>query len=106
MHEDHSYGSTQTFMMEKGYTVATDIEGIYKANADDNGVLETSFDLGLLSLFNEETGGDIITYLTMSCVNDEAIVKAHIPAVPVPAAFWLFGTALLGFVGMSRRTRV
>jgi hypothetical protein len=26
--------------------------------------------------------------------------------VPVPAAIWLFGTALIGFVGMSRRTRV
>jgi hypothetical protein len=27
-------------------------------------------------------------------------------AVPVPAAIWLFGTALLGFVGMSRRRKV
>jgi hypothetical protein len=26
--------------------------------------------------------------------------------VPVPAAVWLFGTALIGFVGMSRRTAV
>ncbi|MCP4768227.1 MAG: VPLPA-CTERM sorting domain-containing protein [Gammaproteobacteria bacterium] len=26
--------------------------------------------------------------------------------VPVPAAVWLFGTALIGFVGMSRRTKV
>jgi len=24
--------------------------------------------------------------------------------VPVPTAFWLFGTALFGFVGLSRRT--
>jgi hypothetical protein len=30
----------------------------------------------------------------------------NISAVPVPAAFWLFGTALIGFIGMSRRTRV
>lgn len=106
MHEDHSYGSTQTFRMEKGYELADDIEGKYIPNSDDNGVLETSFDLSLLSLFNEQTGGRIITYLTMSCVNDEAIVEAHIPAVPVPAAFWLFGTALVGFIGISRRTRV
>ena len=27
-------------------------------------------------------------------------------AVPVPAAFWLFGSALVGFIGMSRRTKV
>jgi len=26
--------------------------------------------------------------------------------IPVPAAFWLFGTALIGFVGMSRRRKV
>jgi hypothetical protein len=24
--------------------------------------------------------------------------------VPVPAAFWLFGTALIGFIGFSRKT--
>jgi hypothetical protein len=29
-----------------------------------------------------------------------------IPQVPVPAAFWLFGTALIGFVGLSRRRKV
>jgi hypothetical protein len=26
--------------------------------------------------------------------------------VPIPAAFWMFGTALVGFVAMSRRTKV
>jgi hypothetical protein len=26
--------------------------------------------------------------------------------IPVPAAVWLFGTALIGFVGMSRKTKV
>jgi len=30
----------------------------------------------------------------------------QINVVPVPAAFWLFGTALIGFVGMSRRRKV
>ena len=30
----------------------------------------------------------------------------RIPAVPVPAAVWLFGTALIGFIGISRRTKV
>ena len=30
----------------------------------------------------------------------------HINPVPVPAAVWLFGTALIGFVGMSRRRKV
>ena len=31
---------------------------------------------------------------------------SHISEVPVPAAFWLFGTALIGFIGFSRRTAV
>ena len=29
-----------------------------------------------------------------------------VSAVPVPAAVWLFGSALIGFVGMARRTTV
>ena len=32
--------------------------------------------------------------------------SGSIPAVPVPAAFWLFGTALVGFIGISRRRKV
>ena len=32
---------------------------------------------------------------------------AYTPSVvPVPAAIWLFGTALIGFIGISRRTKV
>ena len=31
---------------------------------------------------------------------------SHVSVVPVPAAFWLFGTALLGFIGFSRRTNI
>ena len=75
-------------------------------DGDDDYLLEGSFDLGLLSLFDEQTGGRIITYLTMSCVNDEAIAIGDIAAVPLPSAVWLFGSALLGFIGFSRRTQV
>lgn len=38
--------------------------------------------------------------------NDYAFAAVTVSAVPVPAAFWLFGTALIGFVGMSRRRKV
>jgi len=106
-HESHSYGSTETFRLDGGKLLAEGIQAIFTPpTSGDNGVLEGSFDLSLLSLFDEAKGGDVITYLTMSCVNDEAIVDAHISAVPVPAAFWLFGSALIGFIGISRRTRV
>lgn len=102
---------SDTFRMNNATPESKVLTGKYSAlekdgPRNDEYVLEGSFDLGLLSLFNEHTGGRIITYLTMSCTNDEAIVYADIAAVPVPAAFWLFGTALLGFIGISRRTAV
>jgi hypothetical protein len=39
---------------------------------------------------------------------DPKLIQDGIAAVPVPipAAFWMFGTALIGFVAMSRRTKV
>jgi hypothetical protein len=39
-------------------------------------------------------------------LSDEARGLPPISTVPVPAAFWLFGSALIGFIGMSRRTSV
>jgi len=33
-------------------------------------------------------------------------IYGTVSAIPVPAAFWLFATALLGFVGLSRKTRI
>ncbi|MCP4332673.1 MAG: hypothetical protein GY785_08460 [Gammaproteobacteria bacterium] len=103
---------TDTFRMENGEAIGgqvftgkitADSDG---SDGDDDYVLEGSFDLSLLSLFNEETGGRIITYLTMSCANDEAIVVGDVSPVPLPSAVWLFGSALIGFIGVSRRTRV
>ncbi len=37
-------------------------------------------------------------------MSDEAFMIPQV--VPVPAAVWLFGTALIGFIGFSRRTNV
>jgi len=36
----------------------------------------------------------------------QVALYGNISAVPVPAAFWLFGTALIGFIGLSRRTQI
>jgi hypothetical protein len=33
-------------------------------------------------------------------------IVGNLSPVPVPAAAWLFGTALIGFIGLSRRTGV
>jgi len=37
---------------------------------------------------------------------DVAYVGAAINAVPVPAAVWLFGSGLLGLIGIARRKTV
>lgn len=102
----HSWSTTETFKMEGGKLLANDIKGVYSENGADNNILEGSFDLSLLSLFDQKTGGNVISYLTMSCTNDEAIVYSDVSPVPIPASAWLFGSALLGFVGMSRRRKV
>jgi hypothetical protein len=47
-----------------------------------------------------------ITFGTCGGPDQEPCVPPSIPAVPVPAAFWLFGTALIGFIGISRRRKV
>jgi len=38
--------------------------------------------------------------------SDSYQLNVSLSEVPVPTAFWLFGTALVGFIGFSRRTTV
>jgi hypothetical protein len=54
-------------------------------------------DLTLANFWND-TGGSI-SYIAI-------YGNTKISSVPAPAALWLFGTALLGFIGISRSTRV
>jgi hypothetical protein len=72
--------------------------------------------LGYLSDLNESqanSGGFWIqlgfgsTYTSTGSNTPEYLTaELTVAPVPVPAAIWLFGTALIGFVGMSRRTVV
>ena len=45
-------------------------------------------------------GGNATTLLTAFSVT------AELAPVPIPAAAWLFGSGLLGLVGMARRKKV
>jgi hypothetical protein len=65
--------------------------------------------------FSMAMGNDYLIRLTGTSGDDgnytmqlaaAPIPSAKLPAVPIPAAIWLFGTALIGFVGMSRKTTV
>ena len=48
---------------------------------------------GCLVNINEDLDSPVLTWARWSAVN----------VIPVPAAIWLFGSALAGFVGLSRR---
>jgi hypothetical protein len=69
--------------------------------SSDGSNFATVGDLGLALAFNltGSSAGLVINY-------DTQPNPAPMLAVPVPAAVWLFGTALIGFVGMSRRRKV
>ena len=56
----------------------------------------------------ENTSGGTLTVDLGSSTNNYSHWSEYGPvsAVPVPAAAWLFGTALIGFIGFSRRTKV
>jgi len=56
-------------------------------------------DLSLANFWNDVGGS--ISYIAIY-----GKIDGTISAVPAPAAFWLFGTALLGFIGIARSTRV
>jgi hypothetical protein len=62
----------------------------FSFSAFEQALLENDFRIGLhVRSFGEASA----SFVTVS-------------AIPVPAAFWLFGTALIGFVGFSRRRSV
>jgi hypothetical protein len=45
-------------------------------------------------------------WIGTASISYAALYSPAISQVPVPAAFWLFGTALMCFIGLSRSTRV
>ena len=70
---------------------------------------DTILDLSGGACIYNEPGPDDATEYQPYLVNDEPLCKidtGDIPPIPVPAAFWLFGTALIGFVGYSRRRKI
>ena len=88
-----------------GATSTKTFSGLWTHNGHDNNVLEGGFDISWLSIFDPSVGGTLSTYLTMACVNDEALVHADVSAVPLPAAFWLFTPVFVGLIGFRRRLK-
>ena len=103
-------------------TTVTDIGGDRRFDANHNwapcctdgyaiGDLGSSF--LLLSAFDAlptgigfwQATGDTLASIALA-LDPNRQVRFDLAPVPVPAAVWLFGTALLGFIGLSRNTRV
>ena len=77
-----------------GYDLSTSIGPVFGTAFDVRQFNDVSTSLGTLNFTDRTLEGSF-----------QAIV-GDVPEVPVPAAAWLFGTALLGFVGMSRRRKI
>lgn len=61
----------------------------------------------LMMLFDSKGNAmNPVTRLSSISLQSAGPATATLNAVPVPAAFWLFGTALIGFIGISRRTNL
>jgi len=43
--------------------------------------------------------------LSFQVARTDTALQTELSAVPIPAAFWLFGTALIGLVGFSKRRK-
>jgi hypothetical protein len=55
------------------------------------------------TLTNFLGSGDYTVWLRESKTNDDFSLTFKVTSVPVPAAFWLMGSALLGLVGFNKR---
>ena len=58
---------------------------------------------GLSMLFKADCGGN--PTCRFDALIDNLSITTEVSQVPVPAAAWLFGSALMGLVGMSRRRK-
>ena len=76
--------------------------GLTNADVSDNfshNIFNDDFGLNIVDV---DSAGNILSLAGRGVIDP----GSGLNPVPVPAAVWLFGTALIGFVGMSRRRKV
>ena len=82
---------------------AAGADGGFKLLSTLGGKITLGFELTRLAVF-----GSMSAYYTdymgkIGTTSHDALYVAGINAVPIPAAVWLFGSALLGLTGLRRR---
>ncbi len=96
------------------FTESFSTEAVPASGDDKNGIdngewlgisfFSTDFSAIIAALFSNELRVGIHVGSINPDNDDES--ESMVSVIPVPAAFWLFGTALIGFIGMSRRRSV
>jgi len=90
---------TISVALNTSYTLYYDAGLIFSSGGNAAGSMHAS--MNLLSMpFNLPTG------FTVNSADAGIVNNAFVSAVPVPAAAWLFGSGLLGLVGVVRRKRL
>ena len=72
----------------------------------DNNLISASYAYGLNGTFGSTTTFANTSDIFHGETFTRAQFQASVPSVPVPAAVWLFGSGLLGLVGVARRKKV
>ncbi len=67
-----------------------------------NDTVDFTIDLAGTGLLD---GSELALRWEFTCANDVIEGAVGVPAVPVPAAVWLFGSGLIGLVGVARRKK-
>jgi hypothetical protein len=96
--------STGLNQSEVGTTVTLFGASLGLTNADvssnfSHNIFDDTFGLSIVDI---DSSQNILSLAGRGIIDPDT----GIGVVPVPAAFWLFGTALIGFIGVSRRRKV
>jgi hypothetical protein len=111
---------------DDGDDTQTSVDWVLKHGCDKDDCNKSNTPMSFETLFTGDDKIQVLAWLALwdnynssnSLISLSSLIKpvglvAHlsperggISVVPVPAAFWLFGTALIGFIGMSRRTNL
>ena len=79
-------------------------DGISLANTQMATLTLTALEEGDVSLgLFEDEWSPMVSLTTFVRIPDVQVSGADVQIVPVPAAIWLFGSGLLGLIGLSRR---